>query len=113
MWTPHLAKDASQLRDVLRVGSDQEPLWALVRSRCAAAAPAAAPPPWTLAALPPAFNARFLRPGRGSALDDDVLIIHDNAIARYGSRSRSFNAHHWNLEAVPVSYTHLTLPTKA
>ena len=66
MWLPHLAKRDGDLRAVARVGSDQEPLWAIVKRRCLEGGEKGN---WTLAALPPEFNARFLRPGRAAALD--------------------------------------------
>ena len=97
MWLPHLAKRDGDLRAVARVGSDQEPLWAIVKRRCLEGDEKGN---WTLAALPPEFNARFLRPGRAAALDDDVLIVHDNAVGHYGGRGRHFDLRRWDVAAL-------------
>lgn len=96
MWLPHLGKRDGDLRAVARVGSDQEPLWAIVKRRCLEGGDRN----WTLAALPPEFNARFLRPGRAAALDDDVLIVHDNAVGHYGGRGRHFDLRRWDVAAL-------------
>ncbi|KAH8045607.1 hypothetical protein JL720_16622 [Aureococcus anophagefferens] len=91
MWLPHLGKRDGDLRAVARVGSDQEPLWAIVKR-----ALPRRDRNWALGA-PPEFNARFLRPGRAAALDDDVLIVHDNAVGHYGGRGRHFDLRRWGV----------------
>ncbi|KAH8098984.1 hypothetical protein JL720_1957 [Aureococcus anophagefferens] len=95
MWLPHLGKRDGDLRAVARVGSDQEPLWAIVKRRCLEAATGTG-----RRGAPPEFNARFLRPGRAAALDDDVLIVHDNAVGHYGGRGRHFDLRRWDVAAL-------------